>query len=205
MSSLVSFGSAPAKKETPYLLYLESVVMNKYELLLILPGTLDEKEAEKKSQEIVEVVKQFGSKAELTVLGKNRLAYPVKQIRYGYFYTVVFEAENEQVKPLQNKLVLMREVLRAMITHFKSELSANQKIAYSGEANGAVAMMEKTAAMEEPEPVRTEKPVMKAAAPVAAPAAPEAPAAKEEKKLDMAEITKKLDDILSGDNIIPGV
>jgi ribosomal protein S6 len=166
--------------------------MQKYELLLILPGTLDEKEAEKKSQEIVEIVKQYGKDAALTVLGKNRLAYPVKQIRYGYFYTVVFEAEKEQVKPLQEKLVLMREVLRAMITHFKSELSANQKIAYSSEANGAVAMMEKTAAMEEPEPVREEKPVMKAERPVAS-TAPEAVAPKEEKKMDMAEITKKLD------------
>ncbi len=177
--------------------------MNKYELLLILPGTLDEKEAEKKSQEIVEVVKQFGQEAVLTVLGKNRLAYPVKQIRYGYFYTVAFEAEKEKVRPLQEKLNLMREVLRAMITHFSVELSAAQKTAYSSEANGAVAMMEKTAAMEEPEPVRAEKPAMKA--PVAPVAEVAAPAPKEEKKLDMAEITKKLDDILSGDNIIPGV
>jgi ribosomal protein S6 len=182
--------------------------MNKYELLLILPGTLDEKEAEQKSQEIVDVVKQFSTSTSLTVLGKNRLAYPVKQIRYGYFYTVVFEAEKNQVKTLQEKLNLMREVLRAMITHFSVELSTAQKIAYSGEASGAVAMMEKTMAMEETTPVREERPAMKAApaAPVAPAPVETAPAApKEEKKLDMAEITKKLDDILSGDNIIPGV
>jgi small subunit ribosomal protein S6 len=182
--------------------------MNKYELLLILPGTLDEKEAEKKSQEIVEVVKQYGQDAVLTVLGKNRLAYPVKQIRYGYFYTVTFSAENTQVKPLQDKLNLMREVLRAMITHFNTELSALQKQAYSSEANGAVAMMEKVMAQEETEPVQSER-MNKPTAPVPAPevkpeAAPGAPA-KDEKKLDMAEITKKLDEIMSGDNIIPGV
>jgi hypothetical protein len=69
-------------------------------------------------------------------------------------------------------------------------------------------MMEKTMAMEETTPVREERPAMKAApaAPVAPAPVETAPAApKEEKKLDMAEITKKLDDILSGDNIIPGV
>jgi ribosomal protein S6 len=78
--------------------------MHKYELLLILPGTLDEREAEQKLNDVVTVVKEFSKHVEPSTLGKNRLAYPVKQIRYGYFYTIIFEAETKQVTALQAKL-----------------------------------------------------------------------------------------------------
>jgi small subunit ribosomal protein S6 len=177
--------------------------MQKYELLLILPGTLDEKQAETRSQEIVTMVKEHGDKPMITVIGKNRLAYPIKQIRYGYFYTITFEAEAKPLKALETKLSLLRDVLRAIITHFNIELSATQRIAYTTENLTSAPMVDKTAtAPMEREGVfaPTPAPVQKVAEPM--------PVAKKATKTDplaMEEITKKLDEILSGDNIIPGV
>jgi small subunit ribosomal protein S6 len=177
--------------------------MNKYELLLILPGTLDEKEAEQKSQEIVDVVKQFSTSTSLTVLGKNRLAYPVKQIRYGYFYTIVFEAEAEKITALHAKLNLRRDLLRFMISHYNVSLSEAQKAAYSDTAPMQPQAMTAAAAIEQQMEAEEKKPEEKkvSAAPVAATPA----ARKEEPKASMEDIKKKLDKIIDETDIIPGV
>lgn len=153
--------------------------MRKYELLLVLPGTLDENAAAARCEEIVSLVKENASDVDTHVLGKSRLAYPVKQIRYGYFYTIVFGAEAEGLKVIQDKLGLMRDLLRAMLSVFKTNLTATQRIAYATNELGITTM-----------------------APQAE--APAVEKASTEKPVDLAEIDKKLDEILDG-NVIPGV
>ena len=64
--------------------------MKKYELLVILPGTLDEGEVGVKISEITAMVGELSEGAKSEAMGKNRLAYPIKQVRYGYFFTVIF-------------------------------------------------------------------------------------------------------------------
>lgn len=160
--------------------------MKKYELLLVLPGTLDEKEAGKLVQEIKESVGANSQDVELNDLGKVRLAYPIKQIRYGYYYTLVFNAEPEAVKVISDKLKLRADVLRSMISHFNTNVTAAKKIMYSTNEVGVTTMMEKG---DHEEPVKVEK------QPVAAPAA----------KVDLEAINEKLNEILDNENIIPGV
>lgn len=166
--------------------------MRKYELLLILPGTLDALEAEASSQKVLNLVKENSQQAQIAAIGKNRLAYPIRQIRYGYFYTLVFETESQNLKVIQEKLVLMRDLLRAIITHFNIQLSPGQKIAYSSEE-----MLAPATAIKKEESL--EEKIHKISR-VAAPAQP-VPAS----KVDLADIDKKLDAILSGENLIPGV
>lgn len=158
--------------------------MKKYELLLVLPGTLDEKEAETRSNEVLAVVKERDANAELVNLGKTRLAYPIKQIRYGYFYTIVFTADTENLKALQTKLRLMPELLRAMITEYNEKFSASQKLSYVNNEMGAATASVAVDLSEE----KTYVSVVK----------------KPEEKVSMQEIDKKLDEILAGD-VIPGV
>lgn len=165
--------------------------MKKYELMVTLPGTLDEKEAEKRIQEVVQLVKEHAEGVELSTLGKNRLAYPIKQIRYGYFYIIPFSVETEQLRVLQQKLALSRELLRAQISYFKNELSPNQKAAYSTGSLGVTMMNDRENTNEE----RVASPVF----------VPQNTPPKEEKKVDMDEIKKKLDQILEETDIIPGV
>lgn len=177
--------------------------MKKYELLLVLPGTLDEKEVGKQVQEIKESVALNSKDIELNNLGKVRLAYPIKQIRYGYYYTLIFNAEPEAVKVISEKLRLRADVLRSMITNFNTNTTAAKKIVYSTNEVGLTTMMEKE---ESKEVVVEEKP------------APVAPAKevvfkekvstkekKEETKIDLADIDAKLNAILENENIIPGV
>ncbi len=150
--------------------------MRKYELLLILPGTLDEREAGVKSREIMEIVKSNGSEPEIVSLGKNRLAYPVKQIRYGYFFVCRFNAEPEGVKNIQAKLALMRDLLRSDICLFDAKWSASQKIAYATSDTGATVMKQTSGQAEAVRP--------------------------EEAKADLKDIDRRLDEILNTDIII---
>lgn len=160
--------------------------MKKYELLLVLPGTLDEKEVGKLVQEIKESVGANSQDVELSNLGKVRLSYPIKQIRYGYYYTLVFNAEPNAVKIISEKLRMRADVLRSMISHFNTNIVAAKKIAYSTNEVGVTTMVKKG---EREEPVKIEK------QPVAALAA----------KVDMEAINEKLNEILDNENIIPGV
>ncbi len=161
--------------------------MKKYELLLVLPGTLDEKEVGKLVQEIKDSVSANSQDVELNNLGKVRLAYPINQIRYGYYYTLVFNAEPENVKTISEKLRLRADVLRSMISHFNINVTAAKKITYSTNEVGVTTMMEKG---DREEPAKVEK------QPVVAPAAA---------KVDLEAINERLNEILDNENIIPGV
>jgi ribosomal protein S6 len=159
--------------------------MLKYELLIVLPGTLDDKEAADHINEVVEVVKGHGSDVEMQNMGKMRLSYPIKQIRYGYYYTVVFHAEPESVKALQEKLRLRNDLLRAIVTHFKAGYTAAKKIVYSTNEVGVTTMVEKEGKAQ----LAGEEEIK--------PAAPSA-------KVDLKDIDQKLNEILDSD-ILPGV
>src|SRR3989344_5549048 len=150
-------------------------MLKKYELLLVLPGTLDEKEVAKQVQEIKESLAAHSQDIELNNLGKVRLAYPIKQIRYGYYYTVIFNAEPEAVKVISNKLKLRADVLRSMITLFNTNVTATKKIMYSTNEVGVTTMIEKEeGAAAVHKPAYTPKPVA------------------EETKVDLKDIDEKL-------------
>ena len=168
--------------------------MKKYELLLVLPGTLDDKESEAKATEVLNVVKEHSTEAELVTIGKNRLAYPIKQIRYGYFYTIIFTTDTPSLKTLQTKLGLMRDVLRAVITLFKVKYAPSTTPAYNyGREDSS----------NEDRPVvyqkKEEVSVVEAAEDAVSAPTPKKPA------LDLKDIDKKLDEILDEKNLVAGV
>jgi ribosomal protein S6 len=180
--------------------------MKKYELLIVLPGTLDEKESEAKISEITAMVSEFSEGAKSIAMGKNRLAYPIKQVRYGYFYTIEFSAETENVKKIQDKLNLNRDILRGIITLFNAKATGAQKITYFGTREETPAYVqepereEKVAFVEAPAEEAT--PVQTTAAEAPAEDVRENPVVVPPKKqLDLKEIDKKLDEILADDNI----
>ena len=175
--------------------------MRKYELLLVLPGTLDENEAEVRSAQILDLIKEKDEKAHIDVLGKNRLAYPIKLIRYGYFYTIVFSVEPEDLLYIQNKLSLERDLLRSIISLFNVKVGANKKITYS--IGGSI---EENQDREEKENVSgyQKKEFVKIKKEKILPVAETTESVKEiavepVKKVDMDDINKKLDEILDGD------
>lgn len=169
--------------------------MQKYELLLVLPGTFDEKESENEANKILTIVSEVGENASISELGKNRLAYPIKQIRYGYFYTIIFEAEAEKVKELKNKLNLDKNILRSFITKYNEKMSQAQKISYfdSEVKEGIKEKTEEVSKVEEEVAPATKEEVKlhtEQSSPVV------------EKIIDLKEIDKKLDEILADDNLM---
>jgi small subunit ribosomal protein S6 len=157
----------------------------KYELLLVLPGTFDDKEIVGKADEIVNIVKELASDVELNSMGKNRLAYPIKQIRYGYFHAITFTAEPTALKVLEDKLRLHREVLRFLVSHFSTNLTAQQKIAYTTDGTGITRMVERENSVFTPSVSTAVTPGL----------APEPKA----EKLDIDQINKKLEDLIGGE------
>jgi len=160
--------------------------MKHYELFCILPGTLAETEIAPISQEINSLIQGGGGQDLMTEdLGKSRLAYPVKQIRYGYFLLFFFILSEEKVTALTEKLRLLPTVIRFVFRAYSPErrqakeaiISRMKQRAESGAGNvqEKVVVTEKTLLAPEIEVVE------KTAEP---------------KPVDMEEIDKKLKEIL---------
>lgn len=161
--------------------------MKHYEILFILPGTLTEDEV----GPVVDKVKAAVSDAGATDvsaedMGKNRLAYPIQHIRYGYFHLCHFQAEPDKIAQVQKKLDLLGELLRVLIKEYDPEKQKKGKINYFVESDYASGTTRpKEARIETKKEALEEK---------KKPAVPE-----ERKKVSLEEIDKKLDEILGDD------
>lgn len=90
--------------------------MQQYELLSVVPGTLSEDEVQPIAKSVEQILASAGAKKlEMKNLGKSRLAYPVKHIRYGYFFVSRFEAETSVVAAITETLRLSGQLLRAVL------------------------------------------------------------------------------------------
>lgn len=185
--------------------------MQYYELLFILPGTLSEDEVKPVVKDVQEIVKANGGQNySCDDMGKSRLAYPMKHIRYGYFQLAHFEAESKQVVVIGKKLRLVTQVLRVLIQKYDpkkpvkkisfemalpieqpmSVVAGEVKTRPSGEAAMATAVITKAENIEPKEenfrPVQVEK-------------KPGSRGRKKSEKVSLDEIDKKLDEILEID------
>ncbi len=186
--------------------------MQKYELLLVLPGTFDEKEAENEANKALTIVSKIDGNATANKLGKNRLAYPIRQIRYGYFYTVVFEAEPEKIKDLKTKLTLDKNILRNVITKYNEKMATAQKIVYFStegreDFKGDAVEETKHSDKDDKKSARGTLSVPKGGSAFGGEEIREEKKEeiREEKLMDLKDIDKKLDEILADDNLMTKV
>lgn len=193
--------------------------MKKYELFLVLPGTLDENEVSGKTGEIVAMIQELGHNVEIKPLGKNRLAYPIKQVRYGYFYTVHFEADTDKVKMIEEKLRLSRGLLRAIVYLYNNKLEGAEKISYFSQTSNLVEpeenegkvveeAVEQVVVAKEEETVEDEiedktedREVLPEEEIIEEKKIKKSAVYTKTKKIDLDEIDKKLDKILSDEDI----
>ena len=93
--------------------------MPSYELLAVFPGTLSEVEVGPLAEALKETIEKIGaSEVAAHDLGKIRLAYPMKHIRYGYFRIYFFQAEPSAASEIQQKAQLVSNILRAVIRKY---------------------------------------------------------------------------------------
>ena len=171
--------------------------MKHYELLAVLPGTLTETEAHEIATQVKEAIeKNGGSSIEQEYNGKSRLAYPMRHIRYGYFFLFTFEATEAAAVVIQEKIRLVGQVLRFLCKIY----NPSQKVSLNF---GEVAQNQ-----SETEPItekKAEVPEMELVQPVTPTAVeteekadetPKEAAPAEKNDISMEEIDQKLDELL---------
>ena len=99
--------------------------MKQYELLVVLPGTVEESDVSALIGSVKDVVEKHGGEnIAMQDRGKSRLAYPIRHIRYGYFHLIRFNGEGDAVPKIQKELSMMGELLRSLITSYNPKQRA---------------------------------------------------------------------------------
>lgn len=153
--------------------------MQKYELLYIVPAKYTEEELKGFSEKVGAIVSQTGVHIlETTVLGKRKLAYPIRHLKYGHYVLVDLEAEEDVIGNLNRTLRLTTELLRHLIIVKDPSLTKIPDFADSGE-------IVKAEREDSDRRDRRRAPRKPASAPA------------QKKDVNMADLDKKLDEILT--------
>lgn len=97
--------------------------MNHYELLYILSATQTEEELQPIKESVKQLIAKFKGNITLEdTLGKRKLAYPIKNIRFGYYLLFQFDLEGEQLKALNRELQLLPGIIRHQVVTRSSML-----------------------------------------------------------------------------------
>lgn len=156
-------------------------------MLYIIPATKTESEVSVAKDEVSAMVAKYASATKRDdILGKQKLAYPIASVRYGYYVIVYFEGEPEGIKALDEELRHSTNVLRHMIV--KAE---------DGAEEAEVVLSE----YEAPDPFARRKPrTPKSDAPVKKETMTQEQASAAVKATSSGdELEKKLDNILESD------
>ncbi len=186
--------------------------MKQYELLVVLPGTVEESEVPTTIGSVKAIVEKHGGEnIVMQDRGKSRLAYPIRHIRYGYFHLIRFNADGDATAKMQKELSMLRELLRALITAYNpTQRAATQKKLGRKEEGpmrtlasvferfgGDVKKVETTPAPKAPTPAPVQKTETEATEVSEAPA--EEKQEGEKPAVPMEDIDKKLDQLLEDD------
>lgn len=158
--------------------------MRNYELMCIFPGTLAEDELPARIEAVKTTATENGAEnISVKNMGKSRLAYPMKHIRYGYFSLFHFAADPAQMKAFEQKLRLSGDVLRFVFRTYDPAVQEQleKNMVESAEKNVTAATQEEAEIPVQPEE-KPKKEVKKE---------PET-----EEKKSMEDIDKRLDEIL---------
>jgi small subunit ribosomal protein S6 len=151
--------------------------MKKYEIMYILPSKYTEAEMDDIIKKVAGIMQTAGAQITDTFnMGKRRLAYPIEHQRNGSYILVHFDAEPAAVVKMDSVLRLTGEVLRHMIVerdpHLKQMPSFNE--------------VEERRSDEPRERQREAPPIQAKSAPATA-----------GESVDIQELDKKLDEILT--------
>ena len=207
--------------------------MKHYELPAMISGRYAETELDDKTKKIEEFLAKHGDKTHyLHNFGRRKLAYPIKNVGYGYYILAEFDSTPESIAKLNRDIALWSDVIRHIIVSRdtigtpqpldrkemieerkgRSEIPAELRV--FTETPAAEAVNTTIAQPEVSEPVvetakDTETPIAAAPAPTVIeeiPAAAVEESDQEKKKKKTAKVyenlDEKLDKLLSGEDII---
>ena len=90
--------------------------MKKYELFFIVDPSIADEEKEKVVSAVSEIISKAGGKpGEPDKWGVRKYAYPVNYKSEGYYCLINFEAEDDAIAVITNKLNINKNIVRQMI------------------------------------------------------------------------------------------
>lgn len=89
--------------------------MRQYELMLVLVPGFDATD-EKKAGELVKLLVGNATIQSLTMMGKKRLAYPIRKQTEGVYVLVSLEANGLKISDIERQTQLGTDVLRFLLT-----------------------------------------------------------------------------------------
>lgn len=185
--------------------------MKYYEMLCVLPGTMTEEEVKSSVDAISQSVAKYeASDVTIEDMGKSRLAYPIKHIRYGYFQLFRFNLEEANITKLEKEVRLLDKTLRIAISVCDPNSVVSYKLALDPTAPSAKPKAEKPGRDERPRvkdtPTEESVEILKeeiSEEKIEVPRTEKTEKSEEEKaektKMSVEDIDKKLDEILQDD------
>ncbi|MFH1047282.1 MAG: 30S ribosomal protein S6 [Patescibacteria group bacterium] len=152
--------------------------MRKYEIMYIIPSKYTEGEMDEIIKKIAEIMTTAGAQISDTFnMGKRRLAYPVDHQRNGTYVLVHFEAESPVLAKMDLVLRMTGEVLRHMIVERDLSLKMPPTFNETEERRS-----------DESRERQKEAPLIQAKS---------LPSSAQNESVDIQELDKKLDEILT--------
>ena len=92
--------------------------MPKYELMYILSSAVSDNDAPPVADEVNKFITDAGGTIlAQELMGKKKLAYPIKKTRNGFYVLETFNLEGKQLTPLDNKLRSMEPIIRYLVVN----------------------------------------------------------------------------------------
>ena len=92
--------------------------MKTYEITYIIPEKFEEKEIPQITEKIKKIIPD-GRITKENFWGRRLLAYPISKNKFGYYVTLVFQTEPENIEKIGSKLNLEEDVIRYLIVSTK--------------------------------------------------------------------------------------
>jgi len=96
--------------------------MPKYELMYILSSAVSDNDVPQVSEEVNKFLTDSGATLlAQEMLGKKKLAYPIKKTRNGFYVVQTFNLEGPKLTSLDNKLRSMEHIIRYLVANIDEQ------------------------------------------------------------------------------------
>ncbi len=90
--------------------------MNKYELVVVLNGSLEDDERSAAMDKVSSYITRFGGTVtKIDDWGKKKLAYEIQKMSEAFYYIVNFESPLEAPAEIESNVRIMEQVIRYLI------------------------------------------------------------------------------------------
>lgn len=89
--------------------------MNKYESIIIVAPTIDEKQQKEIENKYSKLIKENGKLEEFKNLGKKRLAYEIKKNKEGLYMQINFKSEASFIAELERQYRIDDNIIKFIV------------------------------------------------------------------------------------------